>query len=419
MGHYGALYAAHTWSPNIAAHPAARPPRHRSRHPSPLPAVPPHRPSLPIVTYRPPIVPHRPLSRPTAAPPIDRRRDSGLGGRRRGGRRAAGRDGGMAGGARRLALSSARRPPPVPSPTPSTPPSARPPACPRRHNTVVHIVRSPYARQCARWPAGGTEPSHRHGLRLCDDSDGALRLVVSEASFRPNRLPFFGWAYFEMCSSLSNIRHLANSVTKPSYGLVSGAGAPLLLAVRAIRPNSGISRHKSLLQQHALLHPDGVEHPAAAPYVFFGSTGTCLPATQRLHPLQILFAIMLHAPLARTLATTIAHPLSTLRCLPPPARARRMHPCRAKPATHGTRMHHTHGDPPAAKKMMVLCDVQTMKQRINGRLMNVIFDPMVHSPTGNRGPHDHGKKGIANFVATHVCNIKCNFLRLEDLDDDE
>ncbi|KAJ7197583.1 kinase-like domain-containing protein [Mycena pura] len=60
-----------------------------------------------------------------------------------------------------------------------------------------------------------------------------------------------------------------------------------------------------------------------------------------------------------------------------------------------------------SKKTMVLCDVQTMKQHINDWLMNVIFDPMVHSPTGNRGPGDHGKKGIADFVATH------------DLDDDE
>ncbi|KAJ7071711.1 kinase-like domain-containing protein, partial [Mycena belliarum] len=72
-----------------------------------------------------------------------------------------------------------------------------------------------------------------------------------------------------------------------------------------------------------------------------------------------------------------------------------------------------------SKKTMVICDIQTMKQRINGELKNVIFDPMVHSQTGNRGPGDHGKQGISDFLATHTCNIKCRSLRLEPLDNEE
>ncbi|KAJ7230651.1 hypothetical protein GGX14DRAFT_384568 [Mycena pura] len=35
-----------------------------------------------------------------------------------------------------------------------------------------------------------------------------------------------------------------------------------------------------------------------------------------------------------------------------------------------------------SQKMMVLCDVQTMNQRIDSWVMNVIFNPMVHSPAG-------------------------------------
>ncbi|KAJ6517445.1 kinase-like domain-containing protein [Mycena vitilis] len=72
-----------------------------------------------------------------------------------------------------------------------------------------------------------------------------------------------------------------------------------------------------------------------------------------------------------------------------------------------------------SKKTMVLCDIQAMKQRINGEVKNVIFDPMVHSQTGDRGPGDHGKKGIEDFLATHTCNVKCSSLRLEALDNED
>ncbi|KAJ7212692.1 kinase-like domain-containing protein [Mycena pura] len=72
-----------------------------------------------------------------------------------------------------------------------------------------------------------------------------------------------------------------------------------------------------------------------------------------------------------------------------------------------------------SQKTMVLCDIQTMKQRIDGRAMNVIFDPMVHSLAGNRGPGDHGNKGIQNFIGTHDCNVKCRSLRLEVLEDSD
>ncbi|KAJ6464679.1 kinase-like domain-containing protein [Mycena vitilis] len=68
-----------------------------------------------------------------------------------------------------------------------------------------------------------------------------------------------------------------------------------------------------------------------------------------------------------------------------------------------------------SQQSVVLCDVQTMKSRIEGEQKNVIFDPMAHTPIGKSGPGDHGEEGIKNFIATHKCNAKCESLGLEAL----
>ncbi|KAJ7756008.1 kinase-like domain-containing protein [Mycena olivaceomarginata] len=60
---------------------------------------------------------------------------------------------------------------------------------------------------------------------------------------------------------------------------------------------------------------------------------------------------------------------------------------------------------------ILFCDVQTMKVRDK----NVLFDPMAHTPEGNSGPGDHGRKGIKDFITNHVCTTKCPQLGLDDL----
>ncbi|KAJ7207005.1 kinase-like domain-containing protein [Mycena haematopus] len=75
-----------------------------------------------------------------------------------------------------------------------------------------------------------------------------------------------------------------------------------------------------------------------------------------------------------------------------------------------------------SQQSLVLCDVQTMKARIDGQQKNVIFDPMAHTPKGKSGPGDHGQEGIQNFIATHQCSAKCEGLGLEalkELEDEE
>ncbi|KAF8205204.1 kinase-like domain-containing protein [Mycena galopus ATCC 62051] len=74
-----------------------------------------------------------------------------------------------------------------------------------------------------------------------------------------------------------------------------------------------------------------------------------------------------------------------------------------------------------SQQTLVLCDIQTMKARINGQQKNVIFDPMAHTPKGKSGPGDHGQEGIKNFLSTHQCSAKCEGLGLEGLEelDDE
>ncbi|KAF8183566.1 kinase-like domain-containing protein [Mycena galopus ATCC 62051] len=70
-----------------------------------------------------------------------------------------------------------------------------------------------------------------------------------------------------------------------------------------------------------------------------------------------------------------------------------------------------------SQQTLVLCDIQTMKARINGQQKNVIFDPMAHTPKGKSGPGDHGQEGIKNFISTHHCSAKCEGLGLEGLEE--
>ncbi|KAJ7067574.1 kinase-like domain-containing protein [Mycena amicta] len=67
------------------------------------------------------------------------------------------------------------------------------------------------------------------------------------------------------------------------------------------------------------------------------------------------------------------------------------------------------------KETLVLVDVQTMKSVMNGTTQEVIFDPMVHSTDGQNGPGDHGQDGIDDFLQTHICNTKCQKLKLKNL----
>ncbi|KAJ7203093.1 kinase-like domain-containing protein [Mycena pura] len=71
-----------------------------------------------------------------------------------------------------------------------------------------------------------------------------------------------------------------------------------------------------------------------------------------------------------------------------------------------------------SKKSILLCDVQTMIIRQDGKELNVIFDPMAHTPKGCSGPGDHGDKGIKDFIEHHKCTTKCESLGLDALEDD-
>ncbi|KZV59394.1 hypothetical protein PENSPDRAFT_695182 [Peniophora sp. CONT] len=63
----------------------------------------------------------------------------------------------------------------------------------------------------------------------------------------------------------------------------------------------------------------------------------------------------------------------------------------------------------------IYADMQSYKQWIDGTLMEVFFDPMVHtsSTTDVSGVGDHGKEGIEEFVDQHVCGLICKVLELE------
>ncbi|KAJ7191238.1 kinase-like domain-containing protein [Mycena pura] len=70
-----------------------------------------------------------------------------------------------------------------------------------------------------------------------------------------------------------------------------------------------------------------------------------------------------------------------------------------------------------SQKSMVFCDVQTMRAQVDGKSMNVVFDPMMHTLEGHSGPGDHGKQGIELYCKTHQCNTKCRDLGLEEFKD--
>lgn len=80
--------------------------------------------------------------------------------------------------------------------------------------------------------------------------------------------------------------------------------------------------------------------------------------------------------------------------------------------------------------------IAAMKAKVDGKQMNVIFDPMVHTPNGCvfiyfknlncfqvqvcccriSGPGDHGKAGIERYLKVHQCNSKCQELGLKPLE---
>ncbi|KAF8579619.1 kinase-like protein, partial [Ramaria rubella] len=71
-----------------------------------------------------------------------------------------------------------------------------------------------------------------------------------------------------------------------------------------------------------------------------------------------------------------------------------------------------------SKNTLVFADMQGSQARnASGSSIEVLFDPMTHSLSGDTGLGDYGQEGINIFLAQHHCNRICTAMGLERLDD--
>ncbi|KAF8525670.1 kinase-like domain-containing protein, partial [Gautieria morchelliformis] len=76
--------------------------------------------------------------------------------------------------------------------------------------------------------------------------------------------------------------------------------------------------------------------------------------------------------------------------------------------THFTWLHSQH--------TLLFADMQGSAARgSDGQPVEILFDPMTHSPTADTGLGDYGQRGIDAFISQRRCNKICEEIMIESL----